>query len=478
MDEEQFLLTLRDECGLTPGPILVVGFSGGPDSLCLLDMLVRSGYPVVAAHLNHQLRSEAEEEAGQVTALAKMVGAELVFGRAEVRQFCAANHMTIEEGARAIRYGFLYDLARKRQAQAVVVGHTADDQAETVFMHLLRGAGMAGLSGMRYRSQAEGWDAAIPLARPLLNWTRAETVAYCEGRGLQPVEDLSNLDTTYFRNRLRHELLPILEQYNPRIKQNLRRMATVLAADEDLLRDLTENAWQACMLETVGTAVAFSRTRLLEQPLGLLRRLLRRAIRNLRPTLRDIDFANIERGVNFIHNPTQTHQMELQSGLFLLLENDRVILMESGTPLISLDYPQFTSTVEVTLPVPGNFNLGNGWRLTSEVIPMANYGQPLKLDAPFEAWLDAERTGLRIILRTRKRGDRFQPLGMQAGTQKLSDFMVNERLPRSARAAWPLICNQNEIIWLPGYRPSEGCRITGLTQQVLHLRLHPPADAI
>lgn len=473
MDFEGFQSQIHQSCGLNPGQLIVVGFSGGTDSLCLLDLLAHCGYPLIAAHLNHHLRPESDGEVAQIQALAAKIGVEVHNGTADVRAIVRERHCTVEEAARIARYTFLFSLARQRGAQAVAVGHTGDDQAETVLMHLLRGSGIAGLSGMRWRSLQEGWDASIPLVRPLMNWSREDTAAYCAGHGLSPIEDPSNQDVTFFRNRLRHELLPYLGTYNPQIKQVLRRSAEVLAGDADLLDEVTESAWQNCQVESGPGYVTFPRTKLLGLPRGLLRRILRRAISTLRPTLRDIDFASIERGVDFILSPTQTHQLDLQSHLRLALENDRLVLAEWGSQVLQANCPQLGSPGQLMLPVPGIVELNAGWRLSAEILPPNVEIQ----DDPLAAWLDADRTGPQLYIRPRLPGDRFQPLGMDAGTLKVSDFMVNEHLPRSARARWPLVCASDQIIWLAGYRPAHFCRVTEFTRRVLKLQLHPPAGA-
>ena len=197
-------LTLQNECLIEAGRPLVVGVSGGPDSLCLLDLLRRSGCQVVVAHLDHGLRAEAAQDADTVAGLAKRFGLPYVQGQVDTRAYAEAHSLSIEEAARVLRYRFLFEQARQHAAQAVAAGHTADDQVETVLMHLLRGAGLVGLKGMAYRMLPNPWSSEIALLRPLLGVWRSQVIEYCEEHALQPVLDRTNLDTTYFRNRLRH----------------------------------------------------------------------------------------------------------------------------------------------------------------------------------------------------------------------------------------------------------------------------------
>jgi tRNA(Ile)-lysidine synthase len=202
---------LREECKLDKDQPILVGVSGGPDSLCLLSRLHEAGWRVIAAHFNHHLRTEAAEEAAAVEELAARMQVAFVGGAADVRQYAAERKLSIEAAARDLRYRFLFEQARRDAAQAVAVGHTADDQVETVLMHFLRGAGLNGLKGMQYRSFLREYDVALPLVRPLLDMWRADTAAYCVEHGLSPHYDASNESTDFLRNRLRNELIPLLE---------------------------------------------------------------------------------------------------------------------------------------------------------------------------------------------------------------------------------------------------------------------------
>ena len=228
---------LRDQCGLDPSRPVLAGVSGGPDSLCLLDILHTAGYRVIVAHFNHQMRPEASQEADSVSVRAGRLGLPFVSDCADVRAYAEAHGLSLEEAARMLRYEFLFAAARQHAAQAVAVGHTADDQVETVLMHFLRGAGLSGLKGMEYRMLLPVFDRQIPLVRPLLSLWRADTESYCREHALVPHYDASNADQAFFRNRLRHTLLPELEKYNPRFKESVLRSAQALQGDYSALQE-------------------------------------------------------------------------------------------------------------------------------------------------------------------------------------------------------------------------------------------------
>ena len=208
---------------------VIVAVSGGADSLCLLHLLNRlcgpgRRYPAIslhAAHLNHQLRGSAsEEDASAVAGIARAWGLPITVGAIDVPALVRREHRSIEDAARLARYRFLREVA---QGQPIAVAHHADDQVETLLLHFLRGSGLAGMVGMLPKQRT--------IIRPLLEVTHAQTVAYCRQHDIEPLEDLSNTDPAYTRNRVRHELLPLLESINPGFRATLLRSAAVMRSD-------------------------------------------------------------------------------------------------------------------------------------------------------------------------------------------------------------------------------------------------------
>lgn len=457
---------LRGACGLTPSLPVVAGVSGGPDSLCLLHILHTAGYPVIVAHFNHKLRPEADQEAADVARQAHDLGLPFVIDAADVRSLAQEHSLSLEEAARLLRYRFLFSTARQYHAQAVAVGHTADDQVETVLMHFLRGAGLAGLKGMQYRSFLPAFDAEIPLVRPLLALWRTEIEAYCREHALTPHYDSSNADQTYFRNRLRHALIPELEQYNPTFKQVVLRMTEALQGDYTILQEVMQAAWGEVLLSEGPGWVALDREKLLRQSIALRRNLLRQAGQRLRPNHRDFGFAVLERGAAFLENPGN-RRLDFAGGLYLFAEGRQMYVATYEADLPFAQWPQIQAPVEVQ---GERCDLGEGWVLSVEQGQSDDEAWKDNLDV-WSAWLDADLTGDRLTVRGRREGERFQPLGMAEGTLKLSDFFVNVKLPRRARAKWPLVCAGEEIAWIPGYRIGHRFRVTMQTRRVWKLSL-------
>jgi tRNA(Ile)-lysidine synthase len=400
-------------------------------------------------------------------------GLPFILERVDVSTYAEEHGLSIEEAARTQRYRFLFQAAAAQEAQAVAVGHNADDQVETVIMHLLRGAGLDGLKGMTSRGLPNAWSKTIPLVRPLLGIWREEIIAYLVSNQLTPVEDASNVDTRFYRNRLRHDLIPYLEGYNPGIRKRTWQMADLLAEDYALLEDITEKAWEASLLERGRGYLALDQATLSAQPLGIQRRLVRRAIAALRPGLRDIDFAAVARALDFSATPSASGQIDLIAGLRLRVESQRLWLAAWEADLPDSEWPQISPEVEITVEVPGMTQLNSDWILQSELVEDAETGrkQAMGNNDPNQVWLDLDAIQTPLYLRARRPGDRLAPLGMGGKSMKISEFMVNVKLPQRARGGWPLVFCAEGLVWAAGLQLAHPFRIRPKTTRLLHLSL-------
>ncbi len=465
---------LNSFCQLGPQAALLIGVSGGPDSLSLMHMMHQMGLNLIPAHLDHCLRSESADEAKVVAQIAEAWGMHCIQGKVDVAQKAKEQGQSVEEAARECRYRFLFEQAERVKAQAVVVAHTADDQVETVLMHLLRGADMGGLKGMTYQEIFPHWSMAIPLIRPMLGVWHTEVINYCKEQGLTPLFDRSNLDKTYFRNRLRHDLLPRLETYNPQVRQVLWRMAEVLREDEELLIQLSQNAWQDCLYNLEAGLVTIYRERFLGMPLGLKRRVLRMGLDLLRPNLRDIGLDTIDRAVEAVQSPTVSGRLDLIAHLDLVIEDEKFYIKEKAVGLPLGEWPQVPQDENLALIPDSEIELNSGWFMSARLIERSEYLQqkPNQLKDPNQAWLEADKLAFPLIIRGRKSGDRWQPFGMHGHSQKISDFFINEKIPEKARDGWPLVTQSETILWVAGIRPSHLYCLQGNEENVLNLRLY------
>jgi tRNA(Ile)-lysidine synthase len=470
---DKIAINLESEGKLLDGNLLVVGVSGGADSLFLLHALHALGYPLIAAHVNHGLRPEADQEAQIVKQFAYEFGEDFITCQMDVRSYACEHSVSIEEAARTMRYDYLFEQAEKIGASAVLVGHNADDQAETILMHLLRGSGLAGLRGMEYRTVPNQWSEHIPLVRPLLSTWREDILKYLAEHKLNPISDQSNLDTTYFRNRLRHELLPSLEKYNPRIRENLLRMGQITRDDYTVLQQLTTDAWERNLVQYGPGYLTFQLTGFRELPTSIQRYLLRKAIGSHLPGLRDVDYECIERGLGFLLEDKPFGQVDLIGGLRIIKERESFWVATWQADLPGSDYPVLIPGDELVLNIPHTLSFNNNWNLQAfeETDPeLAIQKSHANVD-PFQTWLDAGELELPMIVRCRKKGERIQPLGMKGHSMKVSDLMINLKVPKRARSTWPLVCSGDDILWIPGYRLSRLVRIKPDSQLIVHLTL-------
>lgn len=462
---------LQELCQLEPADLLVVGVSGGPDSLALMMLLQELNWNLLIAHLNHQLRPTANEEEEGVRIWSREMGYSFVSQRIDVAAYAKENSLTIEEAARHCRYQFLFGEAAKSQAKAVLVAHTADDQAETVLMRLLRGAGSRGLSGMRMVSLPNQWSDTIPLVRPLLAIWRSQILEYLSQKGMEPFIDQSNFDSTYMRNRIRNNLLPALEKYNPSIKKLLWQTAQLLADEEEVLQVQEVLAWKQTIQVLDSDVIEVNLSQFRNLPQAIRRRLVRRAYQCLYPSGTTLDYLQVEAIVNAL----LTHriaQRRINKLLNCYVDTEYGYLVKSSARPPDCGFPQFRDHETLVLPEHGTLPVNERWILHIEQVVGRPYLEMRKSAGyHFEAWLDFGVCKNGLFIRTPRPGDRFAPLSLGGKTAKLSDIFINRKVPLWLRKTYPLICNRKEILWLPGYTISHAARLTPDSQVAVHLRL-------
>jgi tRNA(Ile)-lysidine synthase len=470
------------------GTRVVVGVSGGADSVTLLNVLhTLSGVhdlELHVAHLNHGIRgSAADADEAFVLDLAKRMNLPASVERVDVPALVDQEKLTLEEAARRARYTFLCRVAQEVGARHIAVGHNADDQAETVLMHLLRGAGLAGLRGMlpstrlgdyRLLAGSEHLPADVMLIRPLLNTSRAAIEAYCQEQGLPTRLDRSNMDTTYFRNKLRHEVLPYLGQINPRISQRLRNLAEVVRADYRLLQEFVSIAYDTLLIASHPDAVVFDLVRWREQPLAIQRAVVRRSVCYLQRALRDVDFDHIEHAVEVAQMGQTGARATLPHGLRLTVGYTTLTISDKDALHLPAERPWLVSQEVIHVSIPGITSLPGGWTLDSKEVSRWSIDTIQENPNLLVQWVNAAALRGTVHLRTRREGDRFQPQGMEGAEVRLSDFLINIKLPRPWRDHLPLLVSGGDILWVTGIRLSEKALVRRDTQRVIHFRLYGP----
>ena len=300
------------------GDSLLVAVSGGPDSLCLADAALalapERGLRVTIAHLDHSLRGQAgRDDAEFVRSFADERGVPCVVDVADVAALARDRKVSIEVAARDARYAFLARAAGQCSARAVALAHHADDQAETVLLRLLRGTGAIGLRGMQVRGPLPG-DPGLIALRPLLRVTRADIDQYCRDQKLQPRHDATNDERQHARNRIRHELLPILEQYNPNIRAALARLADTIEGEVEIVEAAARDAFDRIAAVETG-AVRIDRPAWRALSIGLQRETLREAVRRLHGDATNLPYAAVEEARDVLNSDAGAGEIALMGDL-------------------------------------------------------------------------------------------------------------------------------------------------------------------
>jgi len=478
---------------------VVAAVSGGADSLALLYALAylarESAFPFFelhVAHLDHGLRGRAgREDARFVRRCARRLKLPCTIGRVDAAAYRRRQGLSLEEAARQLRYRFLAQTAARIGAGKVATGHHREDQVETVLLHFLRGAGLDGLSGMPAK-RSLGSQGGF-LVRPLLEISRREIERFCRSLSLTPRVDETNRELRFRRNRIRRELLPCLEKhYNPRVRESIGRLACILALENDCLQGLAAQQLQQLLRPEqapgdAGRSLHLERAGFCRAHPALQARMIRMGAGQLLQAFpRNLTFRHVQEALHLCCGPGRSGELHFPGGLRVQLAGDRITLAlqrERAEPPAAFS--------PALLPVPGEVDLENSpYRLRSRRRDRAQLSWPPP--GPQEAYLDFQRvrdlaaapgspqegaTGAEkedvsftLLVRPRRDGDRFYPLGAP-GSKKLKDYFIDKKIPRQERDRIPLVTAGETIIWVAGYQVSQLCRVTAETGEVLVLQL-------
>ncbi len=445
---------------ILPGDLVLVGVSGGPDSVTLLHVLTRLqkdlNFKVYAAHLDHMFRGEeSKEDADFVERLCKEWRVPIERRQLDVPKYLSKHHVSAQQGARNVRYRFYLDIAGKIGATKVALGHHAGDQAETVLINLIRGTGLKGLKGIP--PVREGF-----FIRPLLEVKKEDIANYCQEHNLPYRIDSSNLKTVYLRNRIRLELMPLLEQhYNSGIACSLLRLSEIIRDEDDYLDTLAVNVLNDVTEKREEESIILNLKKLQLQPTAIKRRVILLAYGTLAKERNVLSYEHVFKVLEAIKK--KNAKIQLPNGVMLII---RYGLLEMTKSTIRHQVPFY----QYKLNIPGvTFIPEINKSIVTEVLENGRALKPTEY-SEFEALVDLDKIREPLIVRKRQDGDVFFPLGA-GGKMKLKKFFINLKVPREHRDYVPVVLSGEDIVWVAGFRPSETFKVSQTTKKCLMISL-------
>jgi tRNA(Ile)-lysidine synthase len=465
--------TIRAHRMLQPGDRVLVGFSGGIDSsallLCLHALTARYVLTLAAAHLNHGLRgARGGADACHAARIAKDLGIPFVTETHSATAYRRMHRLSLEEAGRELRHRFFQKTASLGGYNRIALGHHRDDDAESLLMRFLRGSGPLGLAGIPPVGGGIGGDIAV--IRPLIHLSRSEIRTFVQRSGMPVVEDETNTDRRFLRNRIRHELLPLLvRHYNPNLVKGLSRMAALMREEDAWAGDLALKTLGRLLLADHGTLLVLDRRRLAACHPALQRRILRAAVVRCKGDRRRIGFDALEAARRLaVHGPDKGAR-DLPDGLVVRARGARLelqrLMRRSGRGRPFRPLPSRTEFV-YQIHVPGRYPIPEaGVTMVfarHEPVPEAGVYR----SGQQTAFFDMDRLQFPLVVRNFRPGDRLAPLGMQ-GSQKVKKVFIDRKIARSLRSRIPLLLSGNELIWIAGLRQGRRGRLVPQTKRCL-----------
>jgi tRNA(Ile)-lysidine synthase len=462
--------TLVDHKMVKPGDRILLGVSGGPDSVALLrglfELKQELNIELEIAHLNHSAREEeSDRDARFVKDLGDSLNIKTWIEKVDVMAQQAASKSSFQETARHLRQEFFQRMMDQIGANKIALGHTSDDQVETVLINLLRGSGLKGVGGMS--------PVRHPYIRPLFYCSRSEVVDFLNDRKIPYCKDSSNEKTDYLRNRIRLELIPYLqEKYNPRITENLFEASGIFRTDNDYLKTLEDHEFDRVVSRSEASeTLSMDIKHFTALPLALKRRLVRKGIQSIKGDLKRISFPHIQKVLHLFDKTQKGKRIDLPGNLQAVCLGDHVEfkrIQESESSILFCEDNR-GSNWKKPLSIPGETQVEKaGLTLKAEIIDSSETG--FSAEQTDQAFLDFDKTGETIMIRFFQAGDRLKPLGMD-GTKKLKSLFIDEKVPQEIRSRIPILTTvENDIIWVYGTRIAHAYRVTSDTSKVLFIK--------
>ncbi|MFW6288074.1 MAG: tRNA lysidine(34) synthetase TilS [bacterium] len=445
------------------GDSLILGVSGGPDSLTMLDLFarIRGKYQldIVVYHLNHMFREEAKGEALFVKKKAKEYGIKAVIEEFNVPEYIKKENLSPEEGAREARFRLLAKWAKEFDIKKAAVAHNKDDLVETVLMNIFRGTGLTGLCGIKPINENFG----LYVIHPLLGLSRKDIEYYCKERSLNPRIDPTNQENIYTRNKIRNLIIPQIEEgINAGVKDSIYRMVGNIRDEEEFLRHYSYAHYQESILENANHRIVLSLPLLQKEEPAVRRRILVNALEDLEGNVKDLYSVHYKALEELIVSGETGKTIQLKEGIRVRTSYDRLLIEKE-------QFSSETTDFLYELDVPGSVE-SKKFILSADIIKKIQGWKSLGMQDDI-CVADIDKVTLPLIVRNRQEGDFFIPYGMN-GSKKLKDFFIDEKISVEKRERIPLVADYTgRIIWIAGYRTDDRFKVENKTENLLKLSI-------
>lgn len=448
--EDRIYKTLVENKLIIEGDTVIVGASGGPDSQFMIHILNKFrkdlGFDMVLAHLNHLHRDEADKDEDLVRKTAEELGLEFFSRSRSMDDLSKELKISPEDAGRRLRYGFFNDLAKKYPSSKIAVAHNKDDQAETVLMRIVRGTGLDGLRAMDYKTGN--------IIRPILGIKKSQILEYLDENNIPYAIDHTNFENDYTRNKVRLDIIPILEEINPNVIDSVFKLSELARDDLEILDKIVDDKFKEMARVSQGE-IAFDKEKFDKTDPSLLRRILRKAVENLKGQIKDLSKENLDDFLKI--RDLDTGKVLIKDDLSLRKSYDSYILEEITNEEKNQSEKNLGDQETIFY---------NGFYIKTSIINSDKYEKDKNL-----GYFDYDLLDFPLKVRTRRPGDRFVPLGHKS-EKKLKDFLSDQKIDRKRRDELPLILSKDKIIWLAPLRMSDEFKVTGATKKILKIEVY------